>query len=383
MCYDCNSMTSFNMNTTYIRDNAVTSMTYMFYQCNQLTNIPIDFYIKGTANYVFAFCTALTALQNIYVMNSTTSMQIFRNCSLLETIEKITFTNCNNISNTFMGCSALSTINSLTVTNSSGNTNMQNFFNDCNNLTTLNNSSIDSSVINLYYCFNGCTSLRTLNLTNWDITKCETLAYTFNNCSELAEIIVGPNWNTSKVKNFNSTFSGCVKLPIIPVLDLTSATDITGMCNGCKKMTKIDGMESTTYNSSKVINMQYAFYDCNSLLYLPVLNTSSVSNASYAFFNCTSMTGEPLSGSYWNSSISSYAYCFYNCLALSNYGSIPDRWKGINAASSSYNSRSARAAAPMTSEEPVDEVTALQQEIIQKQEELNSLIEHMNVLLGE
>ena len=76
-------------------------------------------------------------------------------------------------------------------------------------------------------------------------------------------------------------------------------------------------------------------------------------------------------------------YCFYNCLALSNYGSIPDRWKGINAASSSYNLRSERAAAPMTSEEPVDEVTALQQEIIQKQEELNSLIEHMNVLLGE
>ena len=383
MCYDCNSLSSFNMNTTYIRDNAVSSMTYMFYQCTNLTDIPIDFYIKGTANYVFAFCTSLTSLQNIYVMNSTTSMQIFRNCSLLETIEKITFTNCNNISNTFMGCSALTTINSFTVTNSSGNTNMQNFFNDCNNFTTLNNSSIDSSVNNLYYCFNGCTSLTTLDLTNWDITKCETLAYAFNNCSELTRIIVGPNWNTSKVKNFNSTFSGCAKLLIVPVLDLTSATDITGICNGCKRMTKIDGMESTTYNSSKVINMQYAFYDCNSLLYLPVLNTSSVSNASYAFFNCTSMTGEPLSGSYWNSSISSYAYCFYNCLALSNYGSIPDRWKGINAASSSYNLKSARAAAPMTSEEPVDEVTALQQEIIQKQEELNSLIEHMNVLLGE
>ena len=256
---------------------------------------------------------------------------------------------------------------------------MQNVFNDCSSLTTLNNSSIDSSVNTLYYCFNGCTSLTALDLSNWNTTNCENLAYTFNNCTALNSITVGANWNTSKVKNFNSTFSGCYELLIIPALSLDSATDITGICNGCKKMTKIDGMESTTYNSSKVINMQYAFYDCQNLLYLPVLNTTSVSNASYAFFNCSSMTGEPLSGSYWNSSISSYSYCFYKCLSLSNYGSIPDRWKGVN---TTYSLRAARSLS-VDNAESKDEVIALQAEILEKQNELNTLIEQMNSLLSE
>ena len=379
MCYGCQSMTSFNMDTSYIRDNAVSSMIYMFYKCTSLIDIPVDFYIKGDANHVFSLCTALTHVRNIYVMNSKISYQLFKGCTSLETVDKITFTNCNNISNLFAGCTALSTVNSFTVSNTTGNTNMQNVFNDCSSLTTLNNSSIDSSVNTLYYCFNGCTSLTTLDLSNWNTTNCENLAYTFNNCTALNSITVGANWNTSKVKNFNSTFSGCYELLIVPALSLDSATDITGICNGCKKMTKIDGMESTTYNSSKVINMQYAFYDCQSLLYLPVLNTTSVSNASYAFFNCSSMTGEPLSGSYWNSSISSYSYCFYKCLSLSNYGSIPDRWKGVNA---TYSLRAARSLS-VDNAESKDEVIALQAEILEKQNELNTLIEQMNSLLSE
>lgn len=377
MCYACESMTDFNINTTYIKDNVISSMSYMLYQCTSLNNIPTDFYIKGAANYVFALCSALTHIKNVYVLNSTSSYQLFRGCSALDTVDKIVFTNCNNISNLFMGCLSLTTINTFTVTNTAGNTNMQNVFNDCAKLTTLNNSSIDSSVYTLYYCFNGCIALVDLDLTNWNITNCENLAYTFNNCQALKTITVGANWNTSKVKNFNSAFSGCLELLVVPALDLSSATDMTGMCNGCKKMTKIDGMETTTYNSSKVINIQYAFYDCQNLLYLPVLTTTSVSNASYTFFNCISMTGEPLSGSYWNSSIPSYSYCFYNCKALDNYPAIPDRWKGIGM--TTYGLRMARAVVPQNT----NEVVALQEEILEKQNELNMLINQMNSLLSE
>lgn len=379
MCYNCKSMTDFNMNTIYVRDNAISSMSYMMYQCTSLINIPIDFYIKGSSNYVFALCSALAQIENIYVMNSSTSYQLFKGCSALESIEKIVFTNCRNISNLFAECSALSTINTFTVTNTTGNTNMQNVFNECINLTTLNNSSIDSSVYTLYNCFNGCNSLVSLDLSNWNITNCENLSYTFNNCSSLETITVGTNWNTSKVKNFNSTFSGCIELLIVPALDLSSATDMVGICNGCRKMKKIDGMESTTYNSSKVINMQYAFYDCQDLLYLPVLTTTSVSNASYTFFNCINMTGEPLSGSYWNSSILSYSYCFYNCKSLNNYNDIPDRWKGMN--STTYSLKSSRMSSSTSTN--TDEVAALQTEILEKQSELNMLIEQMNSLLSK
>ena len=91
------------------------------------------------------------------------------------------------------------------------------------------------------------------------------------------------------------------------------------------------------------------------------------------------MTGEPLSGSYWNSSISSYSYCFYKCLSLSNYGSIPDRWKGVNA---TYSLRAARSLS-VDNAESKDEVIALQAEILEKQNELNTLIEQMNSLLSE
>ena len=112
-----------------------------------------------------------------------------------------------------------------------------------NNITKLNGlyNWNTSKVTNMASMFSGCSQLTTLNLSNWDTSNVEDMNDMFINCTSL-EIITGiSNWNTSKVTDMNSMFSYCTSLKELDLSnwDVSNATDMNDMFYNCIDLTKL------------------------------------------------------------------------------------------------------------------------------------------------
>ena len=128
----------FNFDTS-----AVTDMSYMFYNCSNLTTLNLsNFDTSAVTNmsYMFSQCSNLTTLN---LSNFDTSA-------------------VTNMSYMFDGCSNLTTLD-LSSFNTSSVTNMNGMFGYCKKLTTLDLSSFNTSAVtNMYSTFYDCTSLTTI-----------------------------------------------------------------------------------------------------------------------------------------------------------------------------------------------------------------------------
>ena len=95
---------------------------------------------------------------------------------------------------------------------------------------------------------------------------------------------------------------------VIDVLVNTSeVTDMGHMFDSCSLMT------ITQFDTSKVTNMEYMFYDCVGLKYIPLLDTSNATNMSYMFCNCGKLTTIPQLNT---SKVTNMSYMFCNCEEL-------------------------------------------------------------------
>ena len=158
----------------------VTTMSYMFYACSQLTTIPL----LDTSN--------VTYMSNM-----------FNNCSQLTTIPLLDTSNVETMSNMFNACSHLTTIPLLDTSNVET---MSNMFNACSQLTTipLLDTSNVTTMSNMFYA---CSQLTTIPLL--DTSNVTTMSYMFYACSQLTTI---PLLDTSNVTNMNNMFSNCSNL---------------------------------------------------------------------------------------------------------------------------------------------------------------------------
>lgn len=127
----------------------------------------------------------------------------------------------------------------------SGVTDMGFMFNDCNNLTTLDLSSFDTSnVINMKFMFSNCENLTALDLSNFD---------------------------TNNVTDMNSMFSWCKNLATLDLsnFDTSNVTDMGYMFYRCENLTTLD---LSNFDVSNVTSMKYMFIYCSNL------NTVNVKN---------------------------------------------------------------------------------------------------------
>ena len=95
-------------------------------------------------------------------------------------------------------------------------TNMQNMFNNCGSLTSLDVSNFNTqNVTNMQYMFNNCGSLTSLDVSNFNTQNVTNMQYMFNNCNSLTSINLGNEFDASKVSSVTSMFGGCTLLKTI------------------------------------------------------------------------------------------------------------------------------------------------------------------------
>ena len=115
-------------------------------------------------------------------------------------------------------------------------TNMGNMFNNCDNLLTLDLSSLDTNkVTNMNSMFSWSRGLKELDLSNFNTNNVTNMGSMFSFCRSLTNIKFSNNFNTSKVIDMGDMFDNCISLT---KLDLSNfITDevkyMLGMFNHC------------------------------------------------------------------------------------------------------------------------------------------------------
>ena len=98
-------------------------------------------------------------------------------------------------------------------------------------------------------------------------------------------------FDTSKVTNMSSMFSGCNKLTNLNLssFDTSQVTDMSYMFRICEKLTSLN---LSSFDTSQVTDMERMFENCIRLtsLDLGIFNTSQVTDMSYMFAFCSSLT---------------------------------------------------------------------------------------------
>lgn len=165
---------------SYSDTSSVTDMRNMFYNCSNLTTIPL-------------FNTS----------SCTTMIGMFNKCSNITTIPQFNTNNVTNMNEMFMGCSKLTTIPQLDTTSV---TDMSSMFYNCSNLTTI--PQLDtSSVTDMSRIFQNCSNLTTIDITHMNITSTSNVNSFAFNCYSLTKLIIR---NMPTIPSLNSNaFTNC------------------------------------------------------------------------------------------------------------------------------------------------------------------------------
>ena len=166
-------------------------------------------------------------------------------------------------------------------------------FSDFSNLKTINfnNNFNTSKVTNMQSMFSGCSSLTSLNLDNFNTSSIMNIKQMFYHCESLITL------NLSSFKTLN-------------------VTNMYGIFESCKSLTSLD---LSSFNTSKVTTMEMMFFGCSSLVSLDLssFNTSNVTNMWNMFMSCSSLTSLDLS-SFNTSKVTSMINMFSGCSSLTS-----------------------------------------------------------------
>ena len=118
----------------------VTSMSYMFNSCANLTSIPALDTSKATnTSYMFMSCTNLTSIPMLDTSRVNNMNHMFYGCTNLTTIPELDTSSVTDMSAMFYNCGNLTTIPAL---DASSATDMDNIFYNCSKLTEIHMRNI-------------------------------------------------------------------------------------------------------------------------------------------------------------------------------------------------------------------------------------------------
>ena len=306
-------------------------MSYLFYECNALTQLDLSNWDTSNIQYMIATfngCNNLTELNcSTWNTSKVYNMQLaFYNCNSLETIPvrdwnaksvmymDKAFGNCTSLvnldvskwdtskvvelTNTFYHCSSLKTLD-VSKWKTSNVLRADSLFSGCEKLTSLDVSKWDTgNITTASSMFSACRALTSLDVSKWNTSKMTNISSMFNSCTALTTLDVS-KWNTSNVTNMKSIFSSC---PSLTTLDASKwntgkVIDMSGVFSYCKSLTSLD---VSKWDTSKVVDMNYVFSNCEKLTTLDVSkwNTSNVTNMRAMFSGCSGLTSLDISK--WN-----------------------------------------------------------------------------------
>ena len=120
--------------------------------------------------------------------------------------------------------------------------------------------------------------------------------------------------NTSKVTDMSFMFTDCVSLSSLDIshFDTSKVTDLSYMFCNCNNLTTID---VTHFDTSKVTNMNGMFNSCSSLTSLDVshFNTSNVTKMSSMFGVCSGLTNLDLGDNFDTNKVTDMSGMFTGC----------------------------------------------------------------------
>ena len=306
-------------------------MSYLFYECNALTQLDLSNWDTSNIQYMIATfdgCNNLTELNcSTWNTSKVYNMQLaFYNCNSLETIPvrdwntkslmymDKAFGNCTSLvnldvskwdtskvvelTNTFYHCSSLKTLD-VSKWKTSNVLRADSLFSGCEKLTSLDVSKWDTgNITTVSSMFSACRALTSLDVSKWNTSKMTNISSMFNSCTALTTLDVS-KWDTSNVTNMKSIFSSC---PSLTTLDASKwntgkVIDMSGVFSYCKSLTSLD---VSKWDTSKVVDMNYVFSNCEKLTTLDVSkwNTSNVTNMRAMFSGCSGLTSLDISK--WN-----------------------------------------------------------------------------------
>ena len=323
----CDKITSdeLNRNLSAWKLSGDLNIREAFRDCHSLERIDMNVFRNcniTNSSSVFSTCKKLKTIANIGNLNISKAdgmSYLFYECNALTQLDLSNWdtSNIQYMIATFDGCNNLTELNCSTW-NTSKVYNMQLAFYNCNSLETI--PVRDWNTKNVMYmdkAFGNCTSLVNLDVSKWDTSKVVELTNTFYHCSSLKTLDVS-KWKTSNVLRADSLFSGCEKLTSLDVSkwDTGNITTASGMFSACRALTSLD---VSKWNTSKMTNISSMFNSCTALTTLDVSkwDTSNVTNMKSIFSSCPSLT--TLDASKWNTgNVTNMRAMFSGCSGLTS-----------------------------------------------------------------
>ena len=188
------------------------------------------------------------------------------------------------------------------------------------NVLDLDLSNFDTSkVTNMQSMFSGIHKLSTLNLSSFDTSNVINMQYMFTNMYNLTTLSLS-SFNTSQVMNMRYMFSGVRNLTTLNLshFDTSKVTDMSHMFNN---MPNLITLNLSSFDTSKVTNMGAMFYDMSSLTTLNLFNfnTSKVTDMSYMFSGMSNLTNLDLSN-FDTSNVTNMGAMFSGIHKLTTFG---------------------------------------------------------------
>lgn len=174
----------------------------------------------------------------------------------------------------------------------SRDTNMNKMFSYCKGLTKLYVSGLDTSqVTDMDAMFAVCSNLTNISVSNFDTSKVKDMHSMFDSCFKLQSLDLSM-FDTSNVTDFGYMFSGDKVMSTLHLTDnfvTEKAKDISGILNGCEKISNIN---VSKWNVSNVTTTEKAFANNFLLKSLDLSNwdMSNCENSQMMFYSDTALT---------------------------------------------------------------------------------------------
>ena len=326
--YDLKTATTFS---EYVADYVATNSTLTFKKITSDNLEGLDLSrmaVVDNIDMVQNVCTNYSSIKNIVFDESfktyapTSLSEFFGGCETLETISGLEYLNTANVEfmdNMFNGCSALKSLD-LTNFNTANVTNMGNMFNGCSALTSLDLTNFNTANVEfMYHMFDRCSALTSLDLTNFNTAKVTDMSFMFFGCSALTSLDL-TKFNTAKVVNMGFMFYDCSALTSLDLTNFNTANVefMDNMFNGCSALKSLD---LTNFNTAKVENMYNMFNGCSALesLDLTNFNTAKVTYMNNMFEGCSALTTIYASDKFDTDNVKYGLDMFTGCESLKDY----------------------------------------------------------------
>ena len=197
----------------------------------------------------FAVVKDIAGLELLDTSKVTYMDNMFNGCSALTSLDLSGFdtSKVTYMDNMFNGCSALTTLD-VSGFDTSQVTNMSYMFDLCKALTSLDLSGFDTSrVTDMSGMFQGCSKLTSLNVSGFDTSKVTDMSYMFNACSALASLDLS-GFDTAHLPRMSNMFNGCIKLKSV-TLGKDFVIDTTGLLP-TPSATYIPGADGKWYDTN-------------------------------------------------------------------------------------------------------------------------------------